>query len=127
MIRIVALTACAGLVAPGLASSAGGQPRAGATCTAQAPAAASSGGGAVIVPSRTWECAVGAYPYTSHQKLVTAGRPILFEGGAWTGQKGEFAPAGTVTTQGRPPITVDNAYVDGGLNDSYYPVTCYPK
>lgn len=109
-----------------------------------------------IVPSREWLCAVGAYPYTSYQKLVTAGSgytvswadgtgassgtivagthaplnsgtPILFQGGAWTGQKGEFAPAGTKTSPSLPPLTVDQVYVDGGLNNNYYPVTCSPR
>lgn len=121
-----------------------------------APSPTPSAGGAGIVPSREWLCAVGYYPNTSYQKLVTtgsgytvswtdgtgassgtvaagthaplnAGTPILFQGGAWAGHKGEFAPAGTVTNPGRPPITVDQVYVDGGLNNSYYPVTCSPK
>lgn len=194
MIRMLAVSACAGLVALGMASSASAQPRAGAKCTAKpgktvvrggvtlrctrtkkgkvwrrvgtpAPTPAptptptptpSGGGGAGIVPSREWLCAVGAYPYTSYQKLVTSGSgytvswadgtgassgtivagthaplnsgtPILFQGGAWTGQKGEFAPAGTKTSPSLPPLTVDQVYVDGGLNNNYYPVTCSPK
>lgn len=113
-------------------------------------------GGVGIVPSRTWECAVGAYPYTSYQKLVTSGSSytvswtdgtgasngtivagshaplnsgtvIKFVGGAWDNQKGEYAPAGTKTTPSLPPLTVDQIYVDGGLNNNYYPVTCSPK
>lgn len=118
-----------------------------------APSPSAAGG---IVPSRNWECAVGYYPYTSYQKLVTSGSSytvswtdgsgassgtivagthaplnngtvIKFVGGAWDGQRGEFAPAGTTTTPNMPPITVDHIYADGGLNNSYYPVTCSPK
>ena len=37
------------------------------------------------------------------------------------------APAGTKTTPSLPPLTVDQIYVDGGLNNNYYPVTCSPK
>lgn len=108
-----------------------------------------------IVPSRTWQCAVGAYPFTSYQTLVTSGAsytvswadgtepssgtivpgsaaplnngiPISFRGGAWDGFNGEFAPAGTTTNPNFPPITVDNVYSDGGLDNSYYPTTCSP-
>lgn len=130
-------------------------PRPGTTPT-PAPAPAPTPAAPGIVPSRTWECAVGAYPYTSYQKLVTSGSSytvswtdgtgasngtivagshaplnsgtvIKFVGGAWDNQKGEFAPAGTKTSPSLPPITVDHIYVDGGLNNNYYPVTCYPK
>lgn len=108
-----------------------------------------------VVPSRNWKCAVG-YSSTSYQKLVTSGAsytvswadgsgmsggtivsgtaaplnngvPIAFKGGAWDGFNGEFAPAGTTTNPNFPPITVDNLYTDGGLDNSYYPVTCSPE
>lgn len=127
-----------------------------APAPAPTPSPTPTGGGAALVPSRTWECAVGAYPYTSYQKLVTAGSgytvswtdgtgassgtivagthaplnsgtPIMFQGGAWTGQKGEYAPAGTKTSPSLPPLTVDQVYADGGVNNDYYPVVCSPK
>lgn len=108
-----------------------------------------------IVPSRTWKCAVGAYPFVSYQTLVTSGTsytvswadgtgtssgtimpgtaaplnngvPIVFRGGAWDGFNGEYAAAGTTTNPNFPPITVDNVYTDGGLDNSYYPTTCSP-
>ena len=121
-----------------------------------APTAPTTGGGAALVPSRTWTCAVGYYPYTSYQRLVTAGStytvsfpdgtgassgtiergthaplqagtPLRYVGGAWDGFIGEFAPAGTVIDPGRPPLTVDSVYTDGGLKSSYYPTTCTPQ
>jgi len=195
MMRRVAASACAGLVALGMSAAANAQPKAGAKCAksvkvgktvkqggvtlkctktkkgkvwrrvvapapARAPAptpapTAGPSGGPGIVPSRTWKCAVGAYPYTSYQKLVTSGSSytvswtdgtgasngtivagthaplnsgtvITFVGGAWDNQKGEYAPAGTKTSPSLPPLTVDQVYVDGGLNNNYYPVTCSP-
>lgn len=62
----------------------------------------------------------------SHAPL-NSGTVIKFVGGAWDNQKGEFAPAGTKTSPSLPPLTVDQVYVDGGLNNNYYPLTCSPE
>lgn len=113
-----------------------------------------TGPAAGVIPSRTWQCSTGAYPYVSYSRLITAGTaytvsltdgtgantgaysqgstapldggtPIKWEGGTWGTFKGEYTPAGTVDPDTGKASQTDRVLV-GTMENTYYPTVCTP-